>query len=272
MIIGNPMIFRPLPVEDALERMKRLGYEGVEVCLLEIQACKTDGLRRQFTERVRSFGMTLVRYNVAAADYFTPLAHPHDWPRVLEGLKQDIDIAAALGIHQLLTWEGRAPEGASKNDIHGWVLDTTVQLFQEAIKYARERDVRLSIEVHPFTLGIDTDFLVKLCDRLDPGYFSVTYDCSHFGVGLPDGYIDAIRKLGHRIQHLHFSDSDKRSSELHFAPGTGCLDLQGIVCALKEVGFHGTCMLDLWLYPFPMEAARTGVPYLRRVMEELGVR
>jgi hypothetical protein len=28
MIIGNPMMLPQLPIEDALERMKLLGYEG----------------------------------------------------------------------------------------------------------------------------------------------------------------------------------------------------------------------------------------------------
>ena len=108
-----------------------------------------------------------------------------------------------------------------------------------------------------------------LCDRLDPEYFGVTYDCSHFAVGLPDGYIDAILTLGSRIKHLHFCDGDKCSSEVHFPPGKGCLDLQGIVDALKRVRFNGTFMADMWLYPLPEEAARISVPYMRRIIEQL---
>ena len=271
MIIGNPMVFPQLPIEDALERMRELGYEGIEVVDSAFESCRTEALKGQFAARVQALGLTLVRYNTADADYFTPLAHAEDWPRIVEGLQRDIDTTAALGLQQLLTWEGRPPPGATREAIHGWVLDATTHLFEAAIDYARSRAVRLSVEVHPFTMGIDTEFLVKLCDRLDPEYFGVTYDCCHIGVGLPDGYIEAIHTLGQRIKHLHFSDSDQCSSELHFAPGTGCLDLPGIVRALREVGFQGTCMLDLWLYPFPLEGSRRGVPYLRRVMEELQI-
>jgi sugar phosphate isomerase/epimerase len=108
---------------------------------------------------------------------------------------------------------------------------------------------------------------MQLCDRLDSPDFGVVYDCCHFGVGLPDHYIDAIRRLGRRIHHVHFSDSDKVSSELHYAPGTGCLDLSGIVAALKEIGFDGTMMLDLWLYPLPEEGSRIGVPFVRNVLQ-----
>jgi len=90
-------------------------------------------------------------------------------------------------------------------------------------------------------------------------------------VGLPNGYIDAIGRLGRRIHHVHFSDSDQVSSEVHYAPGTGCLDLPGIVAALKESGFRGTMMLDLWLYPFPEEESRVGVPYVAKVVRTLGL-
>ena len=271
MIIGNPMVFMQLPIEDALERMRELGYEGIEVCFGAIQDCKTDALKQQFNERVHALGMTLIRYNTADADYFTPLTGREDGPRIVKGLRQDIDTTAALGIRQLLTWEGRPPPDTTRDEIYGWVLDATTRLFEDAIDYARPKNVELSVEVHPFTMGIDPEFLAKLCDRLDPDYFNVTYDCCHFGVGLPKGYIEAIHTLGHRIRHIHFSDSDTQSSELHFAPGTGCLDLPGIVRALQEIRFQGTCMLDLWLYPFPVEGSRIGVPYLRRVMNDLQV-
>jgi len=70
---------------------------------------------------------------------------------------------------------------------------------------------------------------------------------------------------------VHFSDSDKVSSELHFAPGTGCLDLDGIVNALKQVGFHGTVMLDLWLYPLPEQGSRIGIPYVAMALKTLGL-
>lgn len=257
--------------EDALRLMAEVGYKGIELCEPDIRLCKTDEMRRQVAEHISSFGLSLVRYNVAAADYFGPLNSREDSRPVLEGLMKDIDIAASLGVRQLLTWEGLPPKACASEDIHGWILEETVGIFREAVDYAKHRDISISVEVHPYTLGIDLDFLTKLCDSLDPDYFGVTYDCAHFGVGLPDGYIQAIRRLGGRIKHLHFSDSDKRSSEVHFPLGKGCLDLDGIVEALKEVGFSGTVMLDTWLYPLALEASRVGVPYLAKVARHLGI-
>ena len=271
MVIGNPMIFRQLPLETALRKMVELGYDALELWPPQVRDCRTPQLRRRLAEQVASLGLKLVRLNAADPDYFKALGSRADVPAVLAGLKADIDAAAELGISQLLTYEGRRPANRGREEIFGWVLDATKDLFEQALRHARTKGVSLSVEVHPFTLGIDLDWLVALCDRLDSPDFGVVYDCCHFGVGLPQGYIDAIGRLGRRIHHVHFSDSDQVSSELHYAPGTGCLDLAGIVAALKEVGFRGSLMLDLWLYPLPEEGSRIGVPYVAEVARQLGL-
>ena len=271
MLIGNPMIFRELPLEAALRQTKALGFEALELWPPQIAACRTDALRRQLAEHCAGLGLPLVRLNAAGADYFGPWDRPASGARFLDGLKRDIDAAAALGMREVLTWEGRAPAGAAESDIFGWVLDESVALFQAATEYARQRGIRLSVEVHPFTLGIDLRFLDALFERVGADDFGVTYDCCHFGVGRPSSYVQAITTLGRRIHHVHFCDSDQVSSELHFPPGRGQLDLDAIVAALRGIGFKGSFMLDLWLYPLPEEGARVGVPYARRVMQTLGL-
>lgn len=271
MIIGNPMIFRQYPLDRAIRTLAELGYQGVELWAPQIAVCKTDSLRRQLADLIRSLGLTLTGINAADADYFSALSSPADVDAVVSQLKRDIDLVHTLGGDYLLTWEGRKPAGATQAEVFGWVLDSTVEIFQRAVTYAQTQNVRLFIEVHPYTLGIDLDFATQLCDRVDANAFGVTYDCCHFGVGLPNGYIDAIYRLGHRIKHVHFSDSDKESSELHFAPGAGTLDLDGIVTALQSIHFQGPVMLDLWLYPFPEDGSKSGVAYLRDVLQRLAL-
>jgi len=272
MLIGNPMCFVGYPPEEALVRMRDLGIDGVELCAPTLESCKTPDMLRRFAAYIESLGMSLVRYNVAGAAYFGPLEPGDDWRDILTGLKRDIDRARAMGVSQLMTWEGRPPKQATKEDIHGWCFDVSERLFGEALDHAGSVDVEITIEVHPFTYGIDLDWMLRLCDALDSPRFSVTYDSCHFAVGLPgNGYLDAIQTLGERIGHVHLTDSDQVSSEVHFPIGHGCLDMDGIVSKLKAIGFKGTMMLDTWLYPLPVEATRVGVPFARRAMRELGI-
>ncbi len=263
------MVFRQYHLELALRMMVEAGVKALELWPPQIESCRGDRLSQQLVEFASALGLKLVRLNAAGADYFTALRSRDDGKQIIEGLKRDIDWTASLGMSQLVSWEGPKPRGAAQGDIHGWILEETVRIFRQAVEYGRQKGVSVSVEVHPNTLGMDLDFLIKLCDRVGSEFFGVTYDCCHFGIGLPDGYIGAILKLRDRIKHVHFSDSDQHTPELHFPPGKGCLDLEGIVAALKEIRFNGTFMLDLWLYPLPEEGLRIGVPYLRRVVRAL---
>ena len=250
-IVGNPLGFFQDPLEVTLERMRDLGYDQIELCHSQIPDFRTTALRRQLREFVDSLGMSLVGSNVPDSPYFQTLESSDDVKVALAGLQRDIDIAADLGVRYLITYEGRVPAGATDALITGQLLDDTVHLLREAADYAADRDIDVWIEVHPFTLGTRLDFLVALCDRIDRQNFGVVYDACHFAVGIPDGYVDAIGRLGQRIKMVHFSDGDQRSSELHFPPGRGCLDLKAILQALRSIAFSGRWMLDLYLYPLP---------------------
>jgi sugar phosphate isomerase/epimerase len=268
-IIGNPINLTHFgwPLGQALDLLAEMGFGRIELCRPDLAGWVTRQLRRQLGDHIAEKGMTLAGFNVANAEDFQALRSPDDLAPALASLTRDIDLAADLGATYLSTWEGRVPEGVSAADRHGWLLESTVELFRQAVRHSEPHGIDLLVEVHPFTLGIDVDWLVKLMDGVGSERFGVTYDSCHFAVGLPDGYIEAVEQLGSRIKTVHLSDSDKTSSELHFPAGKGCLDMDGIVAALKGVGFSGDLMVDVWLYPLPELALREGIAYLNRVME-----
>ena len=267
-IVGNPIVLTHYgwPLEQALDLLAEIGFGRVELCRPDLAGCVTPSLRRQLADHIAEKGMTMAGFNVADAEDFQALQRPEGLAQALASLKRDIGLAADLGATYLSTWEGRVPEGITAADRHGWLLESTVELFRQAVRHAEPHGVDVLVEVHPFTLGIDVDWLVKLVDGVGSERFGVAYDSCHFGVGLSDGYIDAIEKLGSRIKAVHLSDSDTTSSEVHFPPGRGCLDMDGIVAALKGVGFAGDLMVDMWLYPLPERALREGMAYLKRVL------
>jgi sugar phosphate isomerase/epimerase len=167
MVIGNPNIFRQLPLEHAVRKMKELGYGALELWPSQISECKTPALRRHLSDYIRSQGLQFIRINAASPDYFQVLENPANVAHIVEGLKSDINLAVDLGVNQLLTWEGRKLHGATRETEHGWVLDTTSVIFEQALAYAQTKGVSLFVEVHPYTLGTDLEWLIKLCDRLD---------------------------------------------------------------------------------------------------------
>jgi sugar phosphate isomerase/epimerase len=271
LIIGNPLQ-RPInhrALEPALEEMLELGINGLEVCTPHIELCVTPDLRRHFGDYVRKLGFKFCRYNSLLPDYLIEMQSPDQVPGAIAGMKRDVDICVDLGINQLMTWEGKIPAGKRQDAIDGWILEETIKIFREGVSYAESKGVSVSLEVHPFSLGMNVDWLVKLCDGVGSDSFGVTYDCAHFAVGLPDGYVDAIYKLGKHIKHLHFSDSDLEASEVHYPLGEGKMDLPAVIKAIEDVKFSGTLMLDVWLWPFPIDALKTCMAYVKEHMSHL---
>jgi sugar phosphate isomerase/epimerase len=265
------MIFRASPLEAALQKAAALGYDALELWPPQIAACQTNDLRRELAAYCAALGTPAVRLNAAGAAYFdAPLASPGAFVRVLDHLQADILAAEALGMRHTLTWEGRRPAGLTPSALYGDYLQAATTLFRQAVAFGRDHGVALTIEVHPFTFGIDLEWLLRLFDGVDADDFGLTFDCAHFGVGRPADYALAIRRLGPRIHHVHFSDSDLRTSELHLVPGRGRLDLPAILAALREINYAGTWMLDLWGWPFPEEGSRAGLAYLREAVRAFG--
>jgi len=193
---------------------------------------------------------------VVGEDYFRPFGSDAEWPQTLRGLQNDVDYALSLGSSEVLVWEGIRPKHLTDQQCKDQLLPRLVDLFREAISYAAPKGVRFLTEPHPFTVGRADDFLIALCDSLPPESFGVTFDFCHYGVGRPNDYVQAVRSLRHRICHIHFSDSDQESSELHFAPGDGKMDLPSLLVAFQEIGYRGTLTLDLYGNPTPITAAR----------------
>lgn len=253
---GSSITFQDYPLEEALDIMAGLGFTRVEMWKHHLHRCKTPALRQAFTQLAASKGISMGGLNVVGEDYYRPFGTQEEFEQTLLGLKADVDYALTLGSQDVLVWEGIRPHGFSDQQCITELLPRLIELFQQAIAYSRPKGVRFLVEPHPFTVGMSDNFLITLCDALPSEYFGVTFDFCHYGVGRPHDYVQAVCKLGHRICHIHFSDSDLESSELHFAPGRGSMDIEALVEAFFEIDYRGSLALDLYGNPAPIAAAR----------------
>jgi sugar phosphate isomerase/epimerase len=271
MACGGSIALEDYPLEELLHLMRDIGFDKVEMWKPQLKRCKTPELRAQFVEFARGMGLSMGGLNVIGEPYYQPFGTDDELNSTLEGLKADVEYALSLGVHDVLIWEGVRPQGMTATECRKRLLPRLVELFRPAIAYAAQRGARFLIEPHPFTVGIDNKFTVDLCDTLDTPHFGVLYDCCHYGVGQPRDYVDAIHTLGPRICHIHFADSDQRSSELHFSLGTGLLDLEAILRAFKAIKYAGTLTLDLYGNPLPVQASRHSMPRLCEAYAYLGL-
>ncbi len=259
------------PLEEAVRLTRELGFTRMEMWKHHLKRCRTQALRHEFVEWSTSLGLAMGGFNAVGEPYFTPFGTDTELQATLDGLRSDLEFARDLGVTDLLIWEGIRPKGMSDIDCEQQLLPRLIELFLEAIQIAEQFNSRFIAEPHPFTVGMNDLFMAKLCDALDSPRFGVLYDCCHFGVGQPQDYIGAIRRLGRRIRHIHFSDSDQRTSELHYTLGHGVLDLDGILKAFKDIRYDGTLTLDLYGNPTPLEGTKASLPMLRHAYEYLGI-
>lgn len=268
---GSTITLCDYPVEQALGIFREAGFTRLEMWVHHLKQCKTPGLQESFGAFAKSLGIGMGGLNVVGEDYFQPFGTDAERERTLRMIESDVRFARSLGATDVLLWEGRAPKGTSERQWLDELLPGLIELFREAIAYAKPLGMRLLVEPHPFTVGMSDTFLIRLCDALDPECFGVTYDFCHYGVGRKHDYADAIRTLGRRIRHLHFSDSDMETSELHFPVGRGRMDVPSILKALREIKYDGTMALDLYGYPTPVEALAASAPRYREALDYLGI-
>ncbi len=269
---GSTITLEDYTLEEALRIFRDAGFSSLEMWKHHLKRCKTDELRQKFIAHAKGIGIAMGGFNAVGEDYFQPFGTDVDMQQTLDGLKGDAEFALSLGTTDVLIWEGRAPQQTTESDWLDRLLPRLVELFRAAIDFGRSRGVRFLVEPHPFTVGMSDGFLIRLFDALDSAHFGVTYDFCHYGVGRPKDYTDAIRALGPRIRHIHFSDSDQKTSELHFPPGTGRMDLKKMLEAFKNIGYNGTMALDLYGYPLPVQALASSTSQMREASEFLGLR
>lgn len=268
---GSSITLEDYSLEETLRIFRDSGCTSVEMWRHHLKRCKTDELRKRFVAYARGIGISMGGLNVVGEEYFQPFGSDAQLQQTLDGLKEDMEFALSLGTTDVLIWEGRAPQGTGEPEWIEKLLPRLIELFRAALAFAEPKGARFLVEPHPFTVGMSDRLLAKLCDTLDSPHFGITFDFCHYGVGRPKDYINAVHALGPRIRNIHFSDSDQKTSELHFPPGSGLMNLSALLEAFKEIHYDGTIALDLYGYPMPVQALPAAIHHLRDACEFLGL-
>jgi inosose dehydratase len=260
----NAVSFHKNPSIEAICRTIRdCGFNSVEISRPPFyDQLTTRGTRALFSRWLAELGLSMYGFDawVEVDPYAAEAA-------TLAGFRDAIDFAADLDLGMIITHDGWkrtvGPRGPSE------CLAILIPYFRKLCDMAAEAGLDVVLEPHPDTLTMDDRFAIELIDGLDRENIGLVYDCCHYGVGQPDGYVQAIERLGRRIRHVHFSDGDRATYALHLPLGEGDLDLGAIVEALKRVGFSGTLTNDLYNYPLLEHGARHNAGRIRQIERAL---
>ncbi|HWE63848.1 MAG TPA: sugar phosphate isomerase/epimerase family protein [Chloroflexota bacterium] len=267
-IAGMTIVFPTLPLEDNLALHAELGFQAVEVWKPHLGTRLGPRMLGAVARQAQAADLTLSALNAIGEPYFDPFRDEQSFAATVHGLKADLALCAHTGMRTLAVWEGRPRPDRDR----AWHLEILVRLFTGALEEAQALGVeRILFEPHPFTVGFTLGGIPELCQRVGSDHFGIILDTCHLSVAYPRDYLDRMADLVPFAKHLHLGDSDLTTSELHYPPGVGLVDLPACMRVLRAGGFAGSVAWDLYSWPFPKQAIRRYEPVLADLVDQLSV-
>ncbi len=234
-----------------LGKLKKAGFDGVEIPLFAGDAAHYKALRKQLDSH--GLGATAVTTMTPEANPICPDAAVRQ--AAVERLKWAIDMTALLGGENLCgpyhsplgVFSGSGPTADEKK----WAAD----VLRQGAEWAAKAKVRLCIEYlnrfecYFLTTAADAKALVK---QVDHPSFRMMYDTFHANIEEKHA-APVIESVIDCVGHVHISENDRGT------PGTGHVAWDETFKALRKCGYDGWMVIESFGRALPDLAAATKV-------------
>ena len=223
------------PAEVAIDRLERLGYEGIDMGFdywtFEGSPFRAD----HYLEWARSL-------RVHADEVGIPYTHAHAPGEADDDfwLERSIEATAVLGaeylvVHPIFSIDGEVMEDGRE------FLSVNAAAIRKWLPLAEARGVILLSENILWGASSDPRIISELVKEVDSRCFGWCFDVGH---AWSCGYApDVLRQCGAAPLSVHIQDNHGNGDE-HLIPGDGTIDFDVFFSALKDVGYHGDCVLE----------------------------
>jgi D-psicose/D-tagatose/L-ribulose 3-epimerase len=234
-----------------LEKLKKMGYDGVEVPIFDLDRAKWT----LWSRRLDDLGLERTANTVIAPEHNPLSADKAVRAAAYEHMEAVVDCCATVGStilcgpHQVAlgVFTGR---GATDDE---W--KRSVEHLRRVAEYAAAAGVVLAEEVvNRFELyHLNTlDQGIRLVDEVGHPNCRLHLDTFHAHIE-EKNTADAIRRAGDRIAHVHISENDRG------VPGSGSVAWDGTFDALRETGYDGWLTVEAFGNFLPNLAAATKI-------------
>lgn len=244
----NSWVYGEEPLRETFGRLKRYGYDGVELkgTFDQYPVDEVKALCQEFGLQVTSvLGWNI--YPIPGRDLASP--DPAERTAALEYGKECIDFAVALGAPVLIVLPAPANRTAPVGNPQGeaawkaafqleWYL--AVDSVRQTAAYAETKGITLAIEPisrYETYMLTTVDDVLRFVAEVGAENVKINLDAFHMNIDEAD-LAQAVRKAGKLLVHMHAADSNRQ------APGRGHTDFRAILQALKEVDFQGAFVLE----------------------------
>jgi sugar phosphate isomerase/epimerase len=234
--MNNPMT----NVLDEIESFASMGFDFIDLTLEPQAASSAELPIDKVRAALKRTGMRIVGHTA----FYLPIASPI--PEVREAavaeIERDVEVFHKLGatkvnVHPYLT----APLHDNR-----WIRETNIASLRRLIDQAQRFGIKLMLENVPPLFNSPRDLstvfaaLPELGFHLDVGHANLESE-HNMTVELASLFID-------RLEHVHFSDNNGGSLDLHLPLGVGKIDWKWIVHILRRVGYDSTITLEVFAH------------------------
>jgi sugar phosphate isomerase/epimerase len=265
--------YRCHSVAEAIERVARIGYAGIELMADEPHAwpaTMTDEKVHAIRVALGRYGLTLSNVNAFMMNAVRDFWHPSwvepdvDFRRLrLQHTIDALRMAGKLGARCITTEPGGPlPDGMTRDE----GLEIFVEGLRAALLVAEQVGVFLLVEPEPGLLIENAEQFLELTRRIDSPMFGLNFDIGHFycvGDPLPE----TIERMKGLTRHYHFEDIAATRVHEHLVPGRGAIDFAAVLDAIRRTGYDD--WLTVELYPYlddPDAAGREALGFITRLL------
>ena len=256
--------------EGAVRTIAGLGYEAVEFLVTStLMPQAADAARRRDLRALcADLGIAVAGTNgVLPATGHRILCDDERERRTgLDQLKRVIDLCVEIG-GRIVTIGSTGARNIPPGVPRAVWWPRALNAYREWAEHAERRGARVTVEIinrYEANWGRNVAEGLEFLAAADHPNLGLTIDTFHMNI--EEGpFTEAVRRAGAHILHVHAADSNRQ------APGTGNLDFQPILAALRDVGYTGYLSLELFnpwmgipLHEPPEEALRIGRATLSR--------
>ena len=229
LCVPVPCFFKNIPFEDAIRRIKELGFDAAET--YNWKSMDLDAVKKALDETgVELLSMCTTEFRL------TDPAYRQAW---LDGLKESCEAANKLGVKKLITQVGQ-DTGAPREEQHAAIVET-LKLAKPILEAAQ---VTIMLEPlntyvnHPGYYLWSSVEGFEIVREVDSPYVKIIYDIYHQQVMEGNIIPNVINNLD-CIAHLHSAGHPGRH-ELQY----GESDYKVIFAAIDKAGYTGACGLE----------------------------
>ncbi len=136
-----------------------------------------------------------------------------------------------------------------RHEPHGPQIEALVKMFKEAVKVAKDYEIKLAVENH---IDFTSDEILKLITEVDSEYFGLNFDTGNF-LRLLDDPIAGMEKLAPYVLATHvkdlYPDKNARPTDWFFFAGVpvgkGLINNEKLAQLLHQAGFKGFLAVEI---------------------------